>query len=109
MFDDTLLRSPEFVQKLRDRIRTSLQHYCSRDITNESINRIQNLVDEERDRFVVIDQVLSEVRQLAEGEMEIRKRNANRRAKEALKEAAWSKLQLMSPGHPKTHNSASRS
>ena len=86
MFDDTLLRSSEFVQKLRDRIRTSLQHYCSRDITNENINRIQNLVDEERDRFVVIDQVLSEVRQLAEGEMEIRKRNANRRAKEALKE-----------------------
>ena len=86
IFDDKLINSPEFVQKMQDRIRTSLQHFCSLDTSNEHINRIQYRVEEEHDRFTVIDHVISEVRELAMAEMEVRDREANRRTREALEE-----------------------
>ena len=100
MFDDAMLDSPVFVQKLQDTIRSALQSFCSADMSEEDINNIQTEVDDRYDRFRIIDHVFAEVTNMAKVEMEIKKININRQAKEAFDKLVYTRREYNEDPNP---------
>ena len=84
MFDDRLLNSDLFKQKLQEKIKETIAKYCEQSISEVPIGQAQNHMQQNVNHFEVLSSIVKEVCTLAKQEMKERKKKEKERSKEAL-------------------------
>ena len=82
-FDDKLLMSAIFSEKVKEEIRQALSEFCIEDVTDVDINTVQNLVRSD-EPFKVLAKVLEKVIRLSKKEMKEKRKKAKQKSEEAL-------------------------